>query len=390
MSALPILSTQSLTSVLPYNPSKKKHGDLKTGLREYQFLLKSVIQANYSLENSEFEKFDSLVGENACQIRVLKIALLTSKYFIDFSPLNIQSLKAQRKIDELCLPKTAESLMRGGDSLEEVLGKYELDLALTTDEMFVLQAYLLTEAKEQQPEQKVMNSLFRIDKANPNNLISGTTSSFRKTLVRKLRTLLSEASVQFMRETASKLEDLSLMKMFSKEYVIEHNNCLCVPIFWSMKAMLKMAQKEGLPLVIHTKFLETLENGYRVKEEEFLLYKPSKDPENLSYIESILNASDLEKPACFIQGVACVKNNASSSLRDEWKKAILKQPITDVILAAAADHRQYPDPDQVLSIEDREYEKYKLLAETGGFSSKNPTTFLTQHVYVQKLSKMFK
>ena len=67
--------------------------------------------------------------------------------------------------------------------------------------------------------------------------------------------------------------------------------------------------------------------------------------------------------------------------------------ITDVILAGAADHRQYPDPEQNALIEkmgDGEFETYKALAKLKGFSLDNPSTFFIQHVYASVISQTIK
>ena len=55
-----------------------------------------------------------------------------------------------------------------------------------------------------------------------------------------------------------------------------------------------------------------------------------------------------------------------------------------VIFAGAADHRQYPDPEEDLRIEqlgDEEFEGYRKMARANGYSLENPSTFFIQHVY---------
>ena len=55
-----------------------------------------------------------------------------------------------------------------------------------------------------------------------------------------------------------------------------------------------------------------------------------------------------------------------------------------VILAGAADHRQYPDSEEDRRIEvlgDEEFESYRTLARSSGYALENPSIFFIQHVY---------
>jgi hypothetical protein len=55
-----------------------------------------------------------------------------------------------------------------------------------------------------------------------------------------------------------------------------------------------------------------------------------------------------------------------------------------VILAGAADHRQYPDSEEDRRIEelgDEEFESYRTMARSRGYALENPGMFFIQHVY---------
>lgn len=63
------------------------------------------------------------------------------------------------------------------------------------------------------------------------------------------------------------------------------------------------------------------------------------------------------------------------------------------ILAGAADHRQYPDPEEDARIEEEggeEFKNYRKMARTDGYSLENPSTFFIQHVYPTTLGKIAK
>lgn len=69
-----------LSELLPYDTSTKINGGLKTGLKEYSLLLAATKQAMTLLRCGDLEQFDAVVGENACQIRAVKIAMMIPKY----------------------------------------------------------------------------------------------------------------------------------------------------------------------------------------------------------------------------------------------------------------------------------------------------------------------
>lgn len=62
-----------------------------------------------------------------------------------------------------------------------------------------------------------------------------------------------------------------------------------------------------------------------------------------------------------------------------------------VILAGAADHRQYPDPEEDRRIEelgDEEFESYRKMARANGYALEDPSTFFIQHVYSTTVGKI--
>ena len=92
-------------------------------------------------------------------------------------------------------------------------------------------------------------------------------------------------------------------------------------------------------------------------------------------------------PILVIEGVAYQDGN-NFYKNDSWRKEILKYSLSTMILAAAADHRQYPDPvhdDKIDKLEDSEYSFYKAFARANGFSSANPSTFFVQHIYTTSI-----
>jgi hypothetical protein len=129
------------------------------------------------------------------------------------------------------------------------------------------------------------------------------------------------------------------------------------------------------------KFLEKNEEKYLLVDREKLTYTLGVDG---GYQQSDPSTINLEKPACVIEGIACI--NRAFFSKEEWKAVIDKKSIIDIVLAGAADHRQYPNPvldDLFKAPQYIDYASYKEEAVVQGFSAENPSTFFIHHVYSQ-------
>jgi len=373
-----------LTDLFYYDPAEKKHGELQKGLKEYQFLLKAGILAIEHLQQGNLEKFDSLVGENACQIRAIKIALIASND-LERYVLCKQKLKTALEITTtLLVPSSIKMLMQNGPSLREVIDQNNIDIAISSEEMFVITAFILAEMKELK---KIANKEFChltiCERSVPNKLEIPNypvSPSFKNNLARRARRLLSQASVNFAKKVAFHLSNPYLLKMMT-DHANEHNSLPCTPMFWTYKTLLSYAQEKELPLVFHAKFLNNREDEFHVVREEYLYFKPCKITK--AYSAFIPDENMEMTPACVIQGAVCVDPYFSAT---EWKERMLQYSAIDIILAGAADHRQYPNPEQTVEIFDEEYEHFKALAKKSGFSIHNPSTFFIQHVYSSNLA----
>jgi hypothetical protein len=383
-----ISKSHRLSELLYYNPSDKKYADLRKSLNEYQLLITALNEAISHYENGDLERFDCLVGENACQIRAIRLAFIATSKSIDVSTIRHSIIQIQETLNHLLSPSKINSLMLQGISFEEVLLTYKLDLSLSSDEQFLLKSFLLTEMKEVVFNDTYTPSLLRIEKSIPVNIkrYSPLVSySFTNRLASKLRKLLSTSSVNFVREIASDLNDSTLKEMISEKFEFNHNSCPCIPMFWTYKTLLQEALNRNTPFVFHIKFIEKQDQGYKIHSEDYLFYRPTS---NGSYSEFIPNDDDISKIACIIQGVACIEKGAYS--KKKWKKTIEQHSIFDIVLAGAADHRQYPNADVKVHVDDCEFNEYKKKALQNGFSLDNPSTFFIQHVYTSKIGKKIK
>lgn len=244
-----------LRELLPYEASTKINGSLRTGLKEYSLLLAATKQATLAIQSGDLEQFDAVVGENACQIRAVKIAMAFPRYLGAIESIQAQIEIAQQKIEKLS--KSLEVLMKSGVSLQTLLQEQGLDVTLTADELFLVESFLLSVAKTVKAS-KASSPLCRNDAADPKRLKQfekDVSTSFTENLVRRTRQLLSIASVRFVREQAKSLGDEQLEEMSSDRFTVSYNSWPCVPMFWSYKTLLLAAQKMGVPFVVCAKFL---------------------------------------------------------------------------------------------------------------------------------------
>lgn len=368
-----------LSQLLPYDCAKKRQGELRSGLKEYQFLLLALEGALQALQEGDLEQFDALVGENACQIRAVKIALSASELIASVSDMGRRLLNARERLEGFL--KSIDKLMKSKVSLKHLLEMQEVDVSLTVNEQFCIEAYILCKAKRVECS-SVFTTLFRVEETAPQNLRFGdVTSSFKVKLVRNLKPLLATASVAFVQERAELLGNRQLIDRCVRNLIVYHNEISpCLPMFFCYKILLQSAQRENIPLVLCAKFLRRDGERYQVVEQEVLFFRPS----DLSqYEERVPTSADLVKSAVVIQGVVCPKEGSSLS-RSAWRNTVRDRGV-DVVLAGAADHRQYPpNPEQdrrLVGIRDEDYERCKILAQREGYALDNPTTFFIQHTY---------
>lgn len=200
-----------------------------------------------------------------------------------------------------------------------------------------------------------------------------------------MKKLLSLDSVYFIRGAAETCDDELLQKMVSDQFAMQHCNCICLPMFWANKLLLSLILEEKIPLIIYLKALkEGAEDKYAVVKESCLYYGHGKNDGAAEFIEVPLSEIDVDQPAIVFEGVVIDEHSEKDLFEGSWKNAMRSQSMNDMILASAADHRQYPiaELDQfICSLNDQEYRYYTKLADRCGFSLKNPSLFFVRHIY---------
>jgi hypothetical protein len=382
-----------LSSLLPYDKSKKNKNYLQKSLNEYKMLLNVLQNAIKDFENCNYEKFDALVGENACQIRAIKIALIIKNNTIDEINLKLKIKHIKYKINELLNPENINHLINSDLSFQNLIDDYKIQLFLTHDEMFLVKSYLLTETKFTNVKDKEFSSLFVLSGTNHKQLqkYENITNTFLERLVKKTRGMMSLKSVDFIRNAIKKYDEFDLYSNYFNESLVKYRDLYCIPIYWSVKAVLKIMLEHSIPLVIHAKFLKNLDNIYKVFDEEYIYFFPKINKKG-KYEFKIVSSNEINDFGFSIifEGIVYNERYNSSNHKENWMSEFLSSSVVEIILSNAALHRQYPEKnlDQLLkNFEDDEYHMHKAFAEAKGFSINNPKFFLLRHIYTTKLQK---
>ena len=387
--AIPLITKKTaivfLHQFLPYDPATKITKALFVGLKEYQLLLNAALEAARQFQQDNLERFDSLVGENACEIRAVRLALIATQKLVDGCSMQQRIADALEALQQLS-PKKIDSLMLNKISLQEVLSNEKLTVSLTPEEVFLIQSFLLTESKEDFENDLALTLLFK-QAAVPKKLkqYGDISSTFSYELVKKLRKDSSLDSVNFIRTAADTFDDELLQDMLSDKFTMLHHNCTCLPMFWANKPLLFLMLKEKIPLILHVKALKGIgEDKYVLIKETCLCYGHCEHKTAGGFVEIPQSKLDSSRPSIVFQGVVIDEDAEKDCFEEKWKNAMRSHQMADMILASAADHRQYPDSewDQLIcSLNDKEYQHYKNLSDRSGFSLKNPTLFFVQHIY---------
>lgn len=383
----------NLVDFLPYSLAERQEAMLHSSLREYSMLIQATLEAIDAWELHKFSQFDALVGENACQIRAAWISIGSKKNLIFLAELRPQLHEIQKKISLLLKEAQLSLLMRTGLSLEEIVLANDLSISLNYIDAFIVQCFVLNSAKIADYHNPVLDTLFTIEKCDPRRLkkFGNISSSFAKHLVSKLRKSASQTSILLVREAARKYTNCqNLQRFLSEGFTYTHNSSLlCTPMFWTYKALLQALKKEGISIHLNVKFLINHENGYKVVDEDSLLFDYNDASGWKVRKQSIKENRDRHEVIVIIQGVAALPSDTQeTNYIKDWRREFLEYNLEEVILAGAADHRQYPcqnESEKFESLRHIELERFKCFARRQGFSLCNPTRFFIQHVYAENL-----
>ncbi len=368
-----------LTSLLPYSIEEKEHGSLTHGLTEFKLLCIVASEALTAYIAKDLSKFDALVGENACQIRAtllcfyVKYDLVHCKETLGKINSAILTINLYLGLAEAELPEC---------SLYEFLSAKEIDIELSTAELFLISSYILTLVRvilPPDPERMIVRNEKTCSKVIKNILPIGST--FAREFVKKNRKILSEISVHFVQVAAEHVSnDSKAIQMVSDKYCIEYNKfgrLSCLPCFWYTDVLLLFSLEMKIPITI---IMESLisDESYKKCHSGTVHYRVK----NGKYVQ---NESSIKKdePSLVIHGSSYCLQNEIRRYTEWWEHFLSFDPV-DLILYYAASHRQYPDENQDSILTDSQCERwlhFKAKAEEIGCTLENPKEFFLVHAY---------
>ncbi|RDD39349.1 hypothetical protein TrispH2_009042 [Trichoplax sp. H2] len=374
-----------LSHLLPYDPNNNKAKKLENGLREYLLLIIAAEQALEIVAKKDINRFDPLVGENACQIRSLQIALIFLRYPVDsqallseISRVRIHCLNLIENLDRIVNKRSISDLF-----------KSDIEIHLNFSEYFLIQSYLLTKVKISKPPSKenplVLNEYTDIKKIGE---ISHIGSNFTNKLVSHLRQSLSVHSVELIQSLAYQLEmDQTVKQIISADFVIIHRHLKCLPCFWVCKVIIQAAIKYKIPIVLHAQ-LKSQDRNYQIENEIFLYF----DATLTGYQNVPLISLKKETPAIVLIGSTARDFNNLPSVHD-WKKELIASGPIDIFLACAATHKQYPNEmagEEIYKdqIQNKEFQFYRKKAFEWGCCLQNASRFFWSHVYCDSIENI--
>jgi hypothetical protein len=291
-------------------------------------------EALHNLIDGNLQAFDALVGDTACHIRALYIAMLYDK---------LQA--AQVSTDRV-----------------------------TQDELdFATLSFMLTKTKE--VNYSDLGSII-VEKTNYKLLDPTLSKAKGDLLIKKAQTKLAELSVNFLQEQAKLFNDTGLQQALSivliDDHIFKRKTIACYP---SLKLIFLCMIAQERPLII--KLTRPCSECSSKRHVMGFFYKPIDGIFTFCTPEQ----GDLNRAALVIEGFCELRQ-----LCREFQHFCFKfqeYSIFDIILANAAAHPQFAgknnQDETVLNLQE-ELTFYTRFAQTHGCCNKNPALFCIDHI----------
>jgi len=262
------------------------------------------------------------------------------------------------------------------------LGVKELTLKLTPDMRFIVLSYILTKSKvEKRNELKPYEYKDLTELSVLKTVCSDETIIIHEIadIIENLKKDLSQASVDYLKEKAKTLpsstENVLAVEMI-KEQRLTGKGLSVTPCFYTLDILLKSAaQKRQHVLVEVERYNELNRKIDNIK----ILYGPNEEGTSFKIIKK--PEQDIT-PVLVLKGYL-VSDEHSSLPAAEYRKNFEKHGFLNIMLANAAQHAQYPGPenkDENLPADERRT-GYELLAKKIGCSRNIPSFFCINHIY---------
>jgi hypothetical protein len=370
--------SMNLSGLLP--PGKT---EFPKSLVEYSVLLVALIQTIEALERGDIDKFDALVCENLCQIRAV-INCINTKDCLE------SLLKIKTNVEGI-LEKVKKSLNVSPSKnfdLKTFLENEGLNIHLSANEILFVECFLLTIVKKQtgnldQPEITDIKLLKNL--APEEKWADSISDGFRKKLIDKIRGEVSRISAPFLRYLACEHDDLTSLEMLVQKNIIPIKGRECPPTYWATKVLVQAILDHRLPVVLWIK----QKNELNKLVKEFCLYYKSDSSKNKFIKKSPLLIH--AKKLAIVMQADCQRKKGILPNKEISFCEIEQYNLLDIILAYAANHRQYPDSQKDIFVEgtiDATYHFYKKKAIEWRVTRDDPSLFHISHIYCDRLENV--
>ena len=328
-----MLPSYNFNQLFPFDLAVRENNQkLEAQLKFYETILNVAIECCDHWHHRHYSLFDALVSENACQIRTFWIISNALNGSIQTENLKGNCLTALELVKGFLKLESLRDSLRNRHLLGDLFQRHNLEVNLSQDEMFLFLTFLLCKMIDKPDSHKKKEiSLVMTDKANLKCFSPNIGTNQANSLNYKSRVLLSQLSVEYIKNLGLAYYPQSYAILFQENRQTEARLPI-FPMFWTYDILLNQARKEGIPLLVYTKFASQLSaNQYELRDEEVALFE-SKN----SIYELVPNTNFCERPVCVIEGITV--NNSMS--REEWLNLVVKYGIYDIVLAGAAHHRK--------------------------------------------------
>lgn len=428
----PLGKLMPLLEIYPCNASAPQNSkQLGIAVKNYTVIVDIALRALNELLSGNPVAFDGLVGENACQIRAAMFADLTNQ---------IATRQTVRKTVESNVKRLAEiqdglrtikltTDKKAQMSLEKLLMEKNLTIDLPPYMLSAILAYVLTITKIQADTVFCFESAKIIKRRAPDktdySLLSAhlygakanrmAIEGLAKKLDGTARTLLSRMSVSYIQEEASLVQDIHLQAIVNTKNVMRDGlGRSCIPCFAVLDVVLRRSLVKQTPILLKVTRID-MKTAKKVDNKQLaLLYRPVKDgtsyevakggtklleealPSLLKAIVDIIAEYAPNTKAKFNAeaGIVIEGFSIGDYIADDLEvflKKLASRQISDLILANAARHPQYPGNLKALDppIDGVRREQYMKLAIDQGIGEAVPSILDIDHIYCDTLYNQF-
>ncbi len=319
-------------------------------------------EALYHFTQGELEKFDALVGEQACQIRASMISDMYEKYAIHLKDNNLITRFTTQERETLLL--------------SYFLTKFQHKEAIAASKKTIHERFKLQEVVRLDLPQVM--TFFQVPKNQADLIIHAT------------QVKLAELSLAYL----FMITDSKLHHAPHIEPLLHQQHSICgrpaIGCYVSIVLAYYNALESNRPIVIKINRLCKEQN------KSFTFFFKPQDKHQ--YQPTTMEQDFMDHAALIIEGISvCSNPNCQGCLEQEtflstWNKALEKHGLFHMLCANAAQHKQFVGNEDIsydfsTTIDfGKKFTHDKEVAEQEGYSFNNPSTLLIKHIYANKLS----